>query len=299
MKDDVIIGVQYFRPVAAIAPYVTSLYCFTITAPPGETVADCLHPEWASLRFMASGELVRAKLAGKAPRVCWPFSGVGPTSKCVHVEIGTSQLWGFGLRPLGWASCMEEPAAKFTDRIFDGDQCDSFDRFAPIMQIVQSFGGNRAGCAQAIQTYLANLNWQPPADADRILACHNALQEAEIATVAALCERVDVSRRTLERLCARYFGYSPKQLLRRQRFLRSLARYTLERHGNWSTSLDSQYFDQAHFVKDFRSFMGMTPSEYAALEHPILDRIIGQRLADLDVGTVGQVAGIKRCGGRR
>jgi hypothetical protein len=48
----------------------------------------------------------------------------------------------------------------------------------------------------------------------------------------------------------------------------------------WSSALDRQYYDQAQFVKDFRSFMGMTPSEYAAMPHPIIDRIMAQRMAD-------------------
>ena len=27
--------------------------------------------------------------------------------------------------------------------------------------------------------------------------------------------------------------------------------------------------DQAHFVRDFKRFMGMSPSRYAALDHPV------------------------------
>ena len=44
--------------------------------------------------------------------------------------------------------------------------------------------------------------------------------------------------------------------------------------------LDDRYYDQAQFVRDFRSFMGMTPSEYAEMPHPILNRIMAQRMAD-------------------
>ena len=39
-------------------------------------------------------------------------------------------------------------------------------------------------------------------------------------------------------------------------------------------------FDQAHFVRDFRAFMGMTPSEYAERPHPIIGRTMAQRMAD-------------------
>ena len=45
-------------------------------------------------------------------------------------------------------------------------------------------------------------------------------------------------------------------------------------------AFDGQYYDQAQFVKEFRDFMGMTPSEYAEMPHPVLERIMGQRMAD-------------------
>ena len=38
----------------------------------------------------------------------------------------------------------------------------------------------------------------------------------------------------------------------------------------WLSTLDYQYHDQAHFVRDFRRFMGMSPSAYAKLDKPLL-----------------------------
>ena len=101
-----------------------------------------------------------------------------------------------------------------------------------------------------------------------------------MANVAALGKRLGVGDRSLERLCGRYFGFPPKLLLRRQRFLRSLAQFMLDPRRTWSKALDGQYYDQAQFVRDFRSFMGMTPSEYADTPHPILEKIMAQRMAD-------------------
>ena len=49
---------------------------------------------------------------------------------------------------------------------------------------------------------------------------------------------------------------------------------------SWSDALDGQYYDQAQFVRDFRSFMGMAPSEYADMPHPIMEKIIAHRMAD-------------------
>jgi methylphosphotriester-DNA--protein-cysteine methyltransferase len=78
-------------------------------------------------------------------------------------------------------------------------------------------------------------------------------------------------------VCRRHFGFPPKLLLRRQRFMRSLAAWMLGGMGKWSTAIDELYTDQAHFNHEFHEFMGMAPSEYAALPHPILSAFMAQR----------------------
>lgn len=41
--------------------------------------------------------------------------------------------------------------------------------------------------------------------------------------------------------------------------------------------MDHHYHDQAQFVRDFHKFMGLSPREYAARPHPILDAMIRAR----------------------
>ncbi len=71
-----------------------------------------------------------------------------------------------------------------------------------------------------------------------------------------------MSERTLHRLCNRAFGFSPKALLRQKRFLRTLERVRGVLDRPLSGLIDDGYFDQAHFNREFREFMGMTPTDY-------------------------------------
>ena len=82
-----------------------------------------------------------------------------------------------------------------------------------------------------------------------------------------------------DRFCGRVFGFSPQLLLRRQRFIRSLAKFMLDPSLKWIDTLDTHYHDQAHFVRDFKRFMTMSPSEYARLPHPILAAAAHARMA--------------------
>ena len=273
------IDVKFYRLSPAVEPYFTALYAFTFDCPPDAMIEDYLHPEWTAMRF--SDGHPPAGCVGPGPLVQQsPFVATGPTSGPLHFGLRKSRIWGLGLQPRGWAKFACGDASDITDRIVDGMDHVAFEKFRPVLSIVCEGDNSADQTAARIDAYLTNLEGRESRFDHDVLACHEALRDPEVATVGQLAERLRLGSRALERLCNRYFGFPPKLLLRRQRFLRSLASFMLEPNSTWSTALDGQYYDQAQFVKEFRDFMGMTPSEYAEMPHPVLERIMGQRMAD-------------------
>jgi AraC-like DNA-binding protein len=60
-------------------------------------------------------------------------------------------------------------------------------------------------------------------------------------------------------------GVTPKRYCRIRRFQQAVALAHEGRHVDWvQVALDCGYFDQAHFIHDFRSFAGITPTGYQA-----------------------------------
>jgi AraC-like DNA-binding protein len=89
------------------------------------------------------------------------------------------------------------------------------------------------------------------------------VEDKEITKVDQICEQFDMNKRTLQRLFDQYVGVSPKWVIKLYRIQN--AAETMDHHPNqdWlQLSLDLGYYDQSHFIKDFKSIIGKTPDEY-------------------------------------
>lgn len=81
-------------------------------------------------------------------------------------------------------------------------------------------------------------------------------------------------RRQLERNFTKQIGVSPKQLgkvIRLQAALKMLLNKNSENLTN--IAYESDYFDQAHFTKDFKEFVGINPKEFLGNENMALSAL--------------------------
>ena len=78
-----------------------------------------------------------------------------------------------------------------------------------------------------------------------------------------LADYCHLSVRQLERGFREVVGVSPKELARTLRFDRAKTRLMFDPDVDLTRlAQDCGYFDQAHFIKDFRAFAGKTPTEF-------------------------------------
>lgn len=274
------VELAFFVPSPALQPYISSLYLTTIDLPPGQRITDWLLPEWASLRMARDGA-GQAAIGGQAERPTGTMMATGPTSHATRITIGKARVWGVGILPLGWARLVDCPAADHADRFCDGTRDPGWAALAPLFDLAFADDPAPAEAAARMDRHLLGLLASRPAgeDEQRITAAHRWLLNDAVGTVSDLAALLDMSPRTLERFCLRAFGFSPKLLLRRQRFSRSLGQFLLNPGMTWLAALDQHYVDQAHFVRDFRRFMGMSPSAYSQSDHPLLRATAGARAA--------------------
>lgn len=80
-------------------------------------------------------------------------------------------------------------------------------------------------------------------------------------------EPTGLAVRSLERRFRAYVGVSPKWVIRRYRLMEATERLKGGERGSLADlAATLGYFDQSHFVRDFKAIVGRTPSEFSAGE---------------------------------
>jgi AraC-like DNA-binding protein len=96
-------------------------------------------------------------------------------------------------------------------------------------------------------------------------AVDEIVENPNITRVQHLVTRLGTSERTLQRLFARYVGASPRWIIKRYRIYEALEQLTIGQSTDLAALAQTLgYFDQAHFINDFKRLVGCAPSEYAA-----------------------------------
>ena len=269
------IDLRFFNAPADLEGCFTTFYRMELTVPDGGVVVDYLQPEWANLRFF-SNLTSESRIFGGPTLVGAEFPATGPSSLPMRFELGTTRMWGVGLFPLGWARFVGLPANDFANRAVDGMVHPAFTAYSSLAHdLFRGAPDDEAEFALLIRTFRAQA--RPVRDEAAIRMVHAAIVDSEMASVVELACRAGMTARSLERLCARHFGFPPKLLLRRQRLMRTVSAFMVDPGNTWSNVIDGRYHDQAHFVREFQQFFLMTPSEYAALGHPVLSAFMAER----------------------
>jgi AraC-like DNA-binding protein len=90
-----------------------------------------------------------------------------------------------------------------------------------------------------------------------------AENDREIVYVSQLASTLALSARSIQDICQRALGVSPKWLIRCFRLQEALARLDVGSDVNLSAlAQELGYFDQAHFTRDFKRVTGVSPGRY-------------------------------------
>lgn len=79
-----------------------------------------------------------------------------------------------------------------------------------------------------------------------------------------VARRQGISSRYLQKIFLQYTGLSPKLYSKIHRFQNSLLLVAQKESNLTNIAYDCGYFDQSHFIRDFKNFTGVAPSAFSA-----------------------------------
>jgi AraC-like DNA-binding protein len=163
------------------------------------------------------------------------------------------------LTPLGAEKLFRTPMGELANGSADlTDLLDDADELAERLYETPGWPARLALLEAYIERRVADA---PPAPREIEWSWQRLLRSDGAVPVAELAEEVGWSRRHLAARFREHVGLPPKALARILRFERAAER--LRRGADLSdAALDSGYYDQAHFNRDFKAFAGVTPTEY-------------------------------------
>lgn len=185
------------------------------------------------------------------------------SSRYVRTLEGQSFAFGIKFKAGGFYPFYGKPVACLTDRSIDATEifAEQATRFE--QDVLASKDMDRMIMA-AEQILFAH---RPSEDPNILLVSTwvaSIACDRGITSVEELVKRTGLPKRTLQRLFNQYVGVGPKWVINRYRLHEAVAQLQAGTPIVWADlALTLGYFDQAHFIRDFRKLVGRSPAEYA------------------------------------
>lgn len=172
------------------------------------------------------------------------------------------QVLGIKFLPGAFYAFLQKPVATFTDDLLPFNEV--FDDDLEVLEdTILSYESDEHMVNKAEAFLMRHLPEKDPRieEINQIIQC--IMNEKTILKVDDLVKRFSYNKRTLQRLFRQYVGVTPKWVISRYRLHEAAEQMAAGQTENWPTlALELGYFDQAHFIRDFKAIVGQSPAEY-------------------------------------
>ena len=249
------------RPCPPLRPYVRLLWVLELDEPTEFGPAERITPDGVLELVFHYGAPVACGYADEQLAVQPRSVVVSQTRRYLEIQpTGPTGLISVRFQPWGAYHFLGLPISEIADMqtpaelLWGHDATDLEDRLAET--------DNVPSRVDLVQRFLlSQLSRHRKADIGPLV--QTVWQRRGQVSIRDLCERLGVGERRLQRAFAAALGTTPKGFARLSRFLHACA---LLRNGSEpslsATGLACGYYDQSHFIADFKAFSGMTPRQF-------------------------------------
>ncbi|MCP4118646.1 MAG: AraC family transcriptional regulator [Desulfobacteraceae bacterium] len=200
--------------------------------------------------------------AGKAEEIPrYSFTGIKRQNYTIH-QAGKLNTIGVSFFSAGLHPFLKIPLSEFTNRTVELDVV--IGRFNSTLDGIIGTTGSVEQQIEMLEAYFLRLISRDHVPTDEIFRLINTFNSnIHNLDVGTFCEQYGINQRKAERIFSRYIGITPKFFKRLDRFQGVLNRILNEKYDDFtSMAYENDYYDQSHFIKDFKSFTGVSPSRF-------------------------------------
>jgi AraC-like DNA-binding protein len=248
-----------FAPSPALRPYVDRLWL--LEGPAAAIESGPIPPDGRTEIIVHAGDPFARRDEDGRLRLQERVLIAGQATRALELAPrGHARLVGARLRPAGAHALLRVPQHELADAVVPLAELSRrlARRLADDVANRQETDGMADALARALAGAAASAPATPSPAAravDRALARRGLVRVDDLATSAG------ISRRQLERVFLDHVGLPPKLFLRIIRFQEALgALRDRPPRPDWArVAVEHGFYDQAHFIRDFRAFAGATP----------------------------------------
>lgn len=199
------------------------------------------------------------------------FSGLQDHFINAHIKLhGRVHILGVCFLPEGFFPFLKIPVSEFKNQMV-GTREVGFKLATTIREKLME-APNIAERLNILEDELAKLFCSNCGTSESFRQVFNALKNVDSPLLLSeFCQQNSIGMRTLERMYNKHVGISAKSFITLNRFQNSLNQILRSDYSKLSdVAFDNGYFDQMHFIKDFKRFAGNTPKGFVTQSNSIL-----------------------------
>lgn len=261
-------------PADDLAPWVARLYAAKVEMDHGGTMHCGLMSDTPVMRVLFSGEWTARTRDG--------FGRYGPaallfgaqTRRMAVTVSGSFATIGVALKPGAMAGLQGPRVEDTLDRIILYDHIYGGKDWGRSEQMIEWFDPSAPAerwlkvAEILVRQLIERTGAKPP---DPVIAAFDKAVFADPNLILGdFAEEHAIERRRLERQIKRAYGQSATQVLRRARALDIASHLLGVAHDSEAEEAALRFFDQSHMIREFHTFFGTTPRQFARTPQPFM-----------------------------
>lgn len=265
---------QTFEPHPDLAALVKCHWTLEVPASP-DTQKQRIIPDGCMEMFFILGDDVK-RFTSEDQFIIQPRAMVvGQITKPFFIQpVGYVNTFAIRFYPYGFANFIQVPIIELADK--ETSLNELFGKNASQLENQIIHANSTQERIELVEQFLLNkLADQVTIDSIVKSTIDALLKTSGNASITSILSKEPSKKRSLERKFSKQVGMSPKQLGKVIRLQAALKTMLHKQADNLTqVAYESEYYDQAHFIKDFKAFTGINPKEYLSDEQMALSSLI-------------------------